>query len=105
MNTKDSGKIRVLTYKEGSLYYSCALELNITSSGEDKYLAMYNLDEAIRGYIDFTKSESINEKVLNQKTDPDLEFMWKSFQNNSIVKSPIDFNIISTALFERGAFT
>ena len=96
MNTKDDGKIRILTYKEGNLYYSSAFELNITSSGEDKYLAMYNLDEAIKGYIDFAKIENMNNEVLNQNTDPDLEKMWADFQNNSIVKSPI--HVVSTGI-------
>ncbi len=102
MNTKDDGKIRILTYKEGNLYYSSALELNITSSGEDKYLAMYNLDEAIKGYIDFAKIENMDNQVLNQNTSPDLEKMWADFQNNIKIKSPI--NIVSASIFQAGAF-
>ncbi len=102
MNTKENGRIRVITYREDNLYYASALELNITSSGEDKYLAMYNLDEAIRGYIDFAKSENIDNEVLNQSIDADLENMWINFQNNSIVKSPI--HVVSTSIFETAAF-
>lgn len=102
MNTKNHGKIRIIIYREDSLYYASALELNITSSGEDKNLAMYNLDEAIKGYIDFAKLENMDYEVLNQSTDPDLEKMWTAFQNNSIVKSPI--HVVSTSIFETEAF-
>ena len=95
-------QIRVLVYKEGGVYYASALELNITSSGDDKFLALYNLDEAVRGYIEIIQKENLSENLLNQEVDPDLENLWNNFVQNKPVPSP--YTIVSSSVFQASSF-
>ena len=87
-NTIKKGKVRSIIFKEGATWYGVALELNIVESGDDPREVMLMLDEAIRGYIKSVNKAKGNETVLNQKTDPEYEKLWKNIQANKPIRSP-----------------
>ena len=90
MNTTKKGTVRCITFKEGNAWYGVALEFNIVVDGEDKDVVSFNLQEAIRGYIESQKKiKGSRIAPLNQKADPEYESLWKNLVTNKPVPSPI----------------
>ncbi|MEK7609798.1 MAG: hypothetical protein AAB470_01600 [Patescibacteria group bacterium] len=88
-NTHQKGQIRTIIFKEGNTWYGVALELNIIESGNDPREIMLLLDEAIRGYVRGASKAKLNEKVLNQDSDPEYETLWSAIESNKPIRSPI----------------
>lgn len=94
MNTLESGRVRCMVFQEGDTWYGVALEFNIVIEGEEKEVVHFNLQEAIRGYVQSLKkikgsrSDSIN-PALNQMTEQEYETIWATLQSNKPVPSPI----------------
>jgi predicted RNase H-like HicB family nuclease len=96
-------KIRILVFKEDGLFYASALELNITESGDDKFIAMYNLEEAIKGYLEFAEKEGILENVFNQEKDDELEYKWNQVFSND-KQTTNNSNLLIASWFNAYAF-
>lgn len=95
MNTLKSGRVRTIVFKEGDTWYGVALEFNIVVEANDKEVAHFNLQEAIRGYVDSLKKvkgfrAGTETQTLNQLADEEYEKMWDSLQSNQSVPSPIE---------------
>ncbi len=78
-----------MVFKEDETWYAVALEFNIVESGEDPKEVMFNLFEAIQGYVEAARKAHIRaEKILNQKTDSEYESLWKKLTVPRAIKSP-----------------
>ena len=94
MNTIKFGKVRCIVFKEEDTWYGVALEFNIVVEGDDKEVVHFNLQEAIRGYVQSLKKvkgfrAGSETPALNQITDQEYETVWDSLQSNKPVPSPI----------------
>jgi hypothetical protein len=76
-NTKQNGSVRTIIFKEGRTWYGVALEFNIVESGDNPKEVALSLNEAITGYIESVDKSGLSNSVLNQKTDPEYEKLWK----------------------------
>jgi predicted RNase H-like HicB family nuclease len=89
MNTPQKGSVRYIVFKESDTWYATALELNIVESGDDPKVALFNLFEAIQGYVESCiKVKGSRVSPLNQKTDPEYEKFWKLLQESKKIPSP-----------------
>lgn len=89
MNTPGSGKVRCIVFEEEGVWYGAVLELNIVESGDDFDVVMFNMNEAIRGYLETVASMKLSKfPMLNQEADPEYEKLWTSLQSQGPVKSP-----------------
>lgn len=79
-----------MVFKDGDTWYGVALEFNIVVESDDYDVVMFNLNEAIRGYVDSLKKAGVTTKfdALNQKPDEEYESMWKNLHADKPVPSP-----------------
>lgn len=91
MNTTQKGKVRCMVFKDGDAWYGVALEFNIVESADDADVVMFNLQNAIRGYIESQqKIKGSRISPLNQKPDGEYEKMWKNLHSSRPVRSPYE---------------
>ncbi|RJQ30802.1 hypothetical protein C4572_03505 [Candidatus Parcubacteria bacterium] len=91
-NTMQKGSVRYVVFKEEDSWYAVGLEFNIVESGDDPQMVLFNLFEAIKGYVkSFTKAHA-RPHMLNQKTNEEYEKMWKNLTrgNDKPIKSPYE---------------
>lgn len=89
MNTAQKGTVRSIVFKDGDTWYGVALEFNIVESGDDFDVVMFNLHNAITGYVESQKKiKGSRFAPLNQKSDPEYEAMWKNLHALKPIKSP-----------------
>jgi predicted RNase H-like HicB family nuclease len=89
MNTIQKGSVRCIVFKEEDTWYGVALEFNIVESGDDYDVVLYNLNEAIRGYVESLKKiGGAQSHALNQNADDEYERLWKNLQNDEPIPSP-----------------
>ncbi|HVW82814.1 MAG TPA: hypothetical protein VHC68_02635 [Candidatus Paceibacterota bacterium] len=90
MNTPTKGSVRCIVFREGEEWYGVALEFNIVVEGDDFDVVMFELQEAIRGYIEAEKkvAGSNTHEPLNQKPDDEYEQLWQMLQESKPVPSP-----------------
>jgi hypothetical protein len=90
INTTRKGSIRCIIFKEGDTWYGVALEFNIIESADDIDVVRYNLDEAIRGYVESQKKiKGSRVSPLNQKPLKEYENLWNNLVLNKSIPSPI----------------
>lgn len=89
MNTPQKTIVRYIVFKDGDTYYAVALELNIVESGDDPKIAMFNLFEAVQGYVESCrKIKGSRVSPLNQKADSEYEKFWTALKNETKIPSP-----------------
>ena len=90
MNTAKKGQVRCIVFKEGDTWYGVALEFNIVVEADDSEVVSYNLQEAIRGYVESQrKIKGSRVSPLNQRADEEYENLWKKATSNKPIPSPI----------------
>lgn len=90
MNTVKKGRVRCIVFKEGDTWYGVALEFNIVVEGDDKDVVYFELQEAIRGYVESqAKIKGSRAAPLNQKADSEYEDLWDNLQADKAIPSPI----------------
>ena len=90
MNTARKGKVRYIVFKEGDTWYGVALEFNIVVEGDSAAVVNFNLQEAIRGYIEsMRKIKGSRSAPLNQKPDAEYLNLWKKLAAYEPFPSPI----------------
>ncbi len=93
INTVKKGRIRCIVFKDGDSWYGVGLEFNIVESGDDPDVVRFNLDEAVRGYIESQKKIKGNRVApLNQKTLAEYEEMWKNVTSPKPIPSPYEIS-------------
>lgn len=91
MNTTQKGSVRCIIFREGDVWYGVALEFNIVESADDANVVQFNLDEAIRGYVESQRKIKGNRSFpLNQPADPEYEELWKKLNSGEPIPSPYD---------------
>ncbi len=92
MNTPSKGAVGYILFKEGDTWYGVALEFNIVESGDDQDVVMYNLQEAIRGYVEAQRKMkgARSYPALNQKPDEEYERLWDVLQTSKPIPSPYE---------------
>jgi predicted RNase H-like HicB family nuclease len=90
MNTPRKGAVRCIVFKDEDTWYGVALELNIVEEGDDFDVVMFNLQEAIRGYVASMKKAGIETKfdALNQEPDAEYAQMWNNLHADKPIPSP-----------------
>ena len=90
MNTAKKGRVRYIIFKEGDTWYGVALEFNIVIEGDSSAVVNFNLQEAIRGYIEsMRKIKGSRSAPLNQKPDAEYLNLWNRLTTDKRVPSPI----------------
>jgi predicted RNase H-like HicB family nuclease len=79
-NTLQKGSIRYIVFKEAAVWYAVGLEFNIVESGTSPQEALLLLFEALEGYIASARKMKARPDILNQKTDPEYEVMWRALK-------------------------
>jgi len=93
MNTPTKGSFRYIVFKDGGSWYAIALEFNIVESADDSKLALFNLFQAVDGYIESAgKVRGSRFQSLNQTADPEYEKLWKDLHSLKPIKSPFQIN-------------
>ncbi|MDO8575278.1 MAG: hypothetical protein Q7R78_01060 [bacterium] len=87
-NSFQKGSIRYIVMKEDDVFYAVGLEFNLVIEGSTKEVALFNLFEAITGYIESAKKANLRPRVLNQKTDEEYEKLWNDLIAGNPVESP-----------------
>ncbi len=89
MNTTKKGSIRCIIFKENDTWYGVALEFNIVESADDADVVRFNLDEAIRGYIESQrKLKGTRVSPLNQKPLKEYADLWRDLVTGKPIPSP-----------------
>jgi hypothetical protein len=90
INTANKGFVRYIVFKEENVWYAVGLEFNIVISAETADLALFELFDAIQGYVEsFRKLRGARPHALNQKTDAAYESLWDELRKaKRPVKSP-----------------
>lgn len=90
MNTVKQGSVRCIVFKEEETWYGVALEFNIVVEADDRDVVSFNLQEAIRGYIESQKKIGGSRVApLNQKADLEYESLWNNLIEDKPIPSPI----------------
>ena len=95
-NTLQKGSFRRIIFKEGDTWYAVALEFNLVVSAVDPRVAMFELFEAVDGYLDSVKKSNSRPFALNQVTEKEYENMWTDLNEGKLVASPFtvfDFGV------------
>ena len=84
-NTPRKGKYRWIVFKKGSNWVAAALEFNIVQVGDDPNVVRFEMQEAVRGYIEASlKFKGFREAalvpMLNQKPEDEYESLWDKAQ-------------------------
>ena len=88
MNTPKKGSIRCIIFKEGNTWYGVALEFNIVITSDDANIVAFNLDEAIRGYVEsIRKLKGTRVSPLNQKPMKEYSDLWEKLVNEKPIPS------------------
>jgi hypothetical protein len=86
-NTLQKGSVRYIVFKEAAAWYAVGLEFNIVESGTSPQEALLLLFEALQGYVESARKMKARPNILNQKTDPEYESMWKALQERRALPS------------------
>lgn len=90
MNTAKKGKVRYIVFREGDTWYGVALEFNIVVEGDSADVVNFNLQEAIRGYVEsMRKIKGSRSAPLNQKPDVEYLSLWNKLTADKPIPSPI----------------
>jgi predicted RNase H-like HicB family nuclease len=82
--------VRCIVFQEGDVWYGVALEFNIVESGDDPDVVLFNLNEAIQGYVESQQKVGGSRVApLNQKADIEYEDLWNSLISDQPIPSPI----------------
>lgn len=89
MNTPQKGMVRCIVFKDGDAWYGVALEFNIVESADDPDVTLFNLHNAIRGYVESQgKIKGSRFYPLNQKPAEEYEQLWKNLHARKPIPSP-----------------
>lgn len=91
MNSAKKGKVRCIVFKEVDTWYGVALEFNLVEEGDDAEVVNFNLQEAIRGYVNSQKKIGGSRVApLNQKGDLEYEKLWSDLSSDKPVPAPLE---------------
>ena len=68
-NTKESGLIEYLVYKEGNSYVGVCLSFDIVEEGNDPNKLMLSIQEAAELYLKVVRERNLSDELLNRHTE------------------------------------
>lgn len=78
MNTKATGQIRVLVYRQApNKYVGVVFEFGIVDEGKDAEGLYYKLMSAAKEFLMFVKTKDLPDHNLNKTVDDTLEDKWR----------------------------
>lgn len=89
-NTLQRGSFRYIIFREDNVWYGVCLEFNIVESGDTPQEAMLLLFEAAQGYLESAKKIKARSNILNQKSDPEYENLWRNLQEAKRQKKELE---------------
>lgn len=97
-NTPRKGQYRWMIYRDGKEWVGAILEFNIVIVGDDRDIVSHELQESALGYIESARKikgfrPRVVNPTLNQKSDPQLERLWKDAYEARIKRIPFPSNI------------
>ena len=92
-NTLQKGEIRYVVFREAGTWYAVGLEFNIVESGSTPQEALLLLFEALQGYIESARRIKARPQILNQKSDPEYEALWRAKRSQKRTASKEIFSI------------
>jgi predicted RNase H-like HicB family nuclease len=75
-NTKESGVIEYLVYKEGDSFVGVCLTFDIIEEGKDPDKLMLSIQEAAKLHLDVVRNKNMSDELLNRHTE---EKYWKFY--------------------------
>src|SRR3989344_217038 len=98
-NTLQKGSVRYIVFKEDDTWYGVGLEFNLVVEADTKEVALFNLFDAIRGYVNSArKIGGVRPHILNQITDQEYENLWKILNSHKPVPSPYQVDTFGTRI-------
>ena len=86
-NTIQKGSVRYIVFEEDRVWYAAGLEFNVVESGSTPQEAILLLLDALTGYVASAKKIKARPTILNQKSDPEYEEMWKNREDARITSA------------------
>ncbi len=83
-NTLEKGRVRWIVFREDDAWYGVALEFNLVVEADDKQTAMFELHEAIKGYVEAARAGKLRDMVLNQTPNVEYGLLWKILNNERV---------------------
>ncbi len=74
--TLKNGKVRFMIFKKGNSWYGVALEFNIVEVNKNPEIVLFDLLDAISGYVESAIKNKIDISMLIQKVDKGYESIW-----------------------------
>jgi len=68
-NTKESGVIEYLVYKEGNSYVGVCLTFDIIEEGDDPNKLMLSIQEAAELHLKVVRDKNMSDELLNRHTE------------------------------------
>ena len=87
-NTVQKGSVRYIIFKEASTWYGVALEFNLVEEGSDPEAVLFNLFDAMKGYVKACKISKSRPSMLNQTPDSEYEKLWRDLEESKPISSP-----------------
>jgi len=84
-----NNEIRFIIFQKEKNWYGVALELNIIEIHKDPNTTLYNLIEAITGYIETAIKNNIQLSSLKQTPDKKYETIWNQISKTNQQKNNI----------------
>ena len=98
-NTLQKGAVRYIVFKEDDTWFGVGLEFNLVVQADDKELALFELFNAIQGYLEAAaKIGGVRPHILNQQTDSEYEDLWQKLNTNRPIPSPYQVVTFGTKL-------
>ncbi len=91
-NTPEKGKVRLIVFKDlnDANWYGVALEFNMVVSADSFESTLFELKEAMDGYIKVASEikGTLGHPYLNQTPMTEYEELWKRLEKGRVVPSP-----------------
>lgn len=87
-NTLQKGSVRYIVFKEEDTWYAVGLEFNIVEEADDPQVALFNLFEAIKGYLKSFAKAHARTHMLNQTAPAEYEDLWNKLTTKQPIPSP-----------------
>ena len=82
-NVLENNEVRFIIYKKGDNWQGIALEFNIVEVHKDPHTTLFNLIEAITGYVETAIKNNIQLSSIKQTPSKKYEDIWKNINQKT----------------------
>ncbi len=80
-NTKNKGEVTIFTYKEGGVFVSVCLELDLLKEGKDLADLKIEMLDSVMGYVETVCKENLPDESLNRPAPKKYWTKYYAFLN------------------------